>query len=106
MWVAAADSLETLIAAQMLAGGVWGAVFTTGVASALWFGTSGREGLVLGLLFTMLSLATLTRAGLVAGGIKTSPDYIETLYWAPVALWLLGGVTLLGLVFATRKNEP
>lgn len=105
LWVAAADSLETLIAAQMLAGGAWGVVFTTGVSTALGLGTSGREGLVLGLLFTMLSLAALTRAGLVAGGIKASPEYLPVLHSAPGALWFLGSLALLGLVYVTRKKR-
>jgi len=100
-----AGSLPLLIAAQMLAGGAWGVVFMAGISAALNLGTSGREGLVLGLWFTMISLATLTRAGLVAGGVKTSPELLEALQWAPGLFWALGGFILLLLTYRTNTRN-
>ena len=100
-----ADSLGMLIAAQMLAGGAWGIVFTTGVSTALNLGTTGREGLILGLWFTMISVAALTRAGLVAGGLKANAELSVLLPWAPGLLWLLGGLTLLCLAYITGKKN-
>jgi MFS family permease len=104
LWVSQADSLETLIAAQMLAGGAWGIVFMAGISTSLGLGTSGREGLILGLWFSMISLATLTRAGLVAGGVKADPALLDALHWAPGLLWLLGGLSLLALLYASRTR--
>jgi MFS family permease len=103
---AEADSLAMLIAAQMLAGGAWGVVFTTGVGTAVNLGTTGREGLILGTMFSMISLAALTRAGLVAGGLKTNEALSALLPWAPGPLWLLGGLILLGLAYITRGTNP
>jgi len=101
-----ADSLVILIAAQMLAGGAWGVVFSTGVSTALNLGTMGREGLILGSMFSMISLAAFTRVGFVAGGLKTNAELVPLLPWAPGLLWLLGGLVLLGLAYITRGTSP
>jgi len=101
-----ADSLAMLITGQMLAGGAWGVVFTTGVGAAVNFGTEGREGLILGLMFTMISLATFGRAGLVAGGITKSSEHADLLLLLPVPLWLSGGLILLVLAYITRSTKP
>ena len=90
-----APNLEVLLAAQLLAGGAWGAVFTAGVTVALGLGTNGREGLVLGSWFTVLSVGALLRVLLVIDGAKTDPTMAATLRWAPLPLWVLGGATLL-----------
>jgi len=104
MWVGLADSLAMLIAAQMLAGGAWGVVFMAGISAALNLGTSGREGLILGLWFSMISIATLTRAGLVAGGVKADAELLAMLHWAPTLFWLMGGAILLTLGLSTRRR--
>ena len=98
-----ADSLGVLIAAQMLAGGAWGVVFMAGISAALGLGTRGREGLVLGLWFTMLSVATLIRGGLVAGGVQVSPAGAGVLDWLPPLLWLAGGLVLIDLALRARR---
>ena len=76
-----------------------------GISAALNLGTAGREGLILGLWFSMISLATFARAGLVAGGVKTSPELLAVLLWMPGLLWTLGGLTLLGLVYYTTDRH-
>lgn len=100
-----ASSLEILLASQLLSGGAWGVVFTAGITVALGLGTNGREGLVLGSWFTVLSLGALLRVLLVIDGAKTDPTMAAALQWAPVALWVLGGATLLILAGTLRQRR-
>jgi len=100
-----APNLEMLLASQLLAGGAWGAVFTAGITVALGLGTSGREGLVLGSWFTVLSVGALLRVLLVIDGAKTDPTMAATLQWAPLPLWVLGGATLLLLAGVLRAHS-
>jgi MFS family permease len=94
-----APNLELLIGAQMLAGGAWGVLFMAGISASLGLGTHGREGLILGLWFSMLSLATVARAGLVAGGIQQTPELLALSRWMPAVLWAGAGLLLLYLAY-------
>ncbi|MCF7993583.1 MAG: hypothetical protein K9L88_01935 [Chromatiaceae bacterium] len=98
-----APNLEILLASQLITGGAWGIVFTAGIASALGLGSNGREGLVLGSWFTILSVGTLLRVLLVIGGAKTDPTLTTALQWAPLPLWILAGLALLLL---GRRSQP
>lgn len=93
-----APNLGLLIAAQMAAGAAYGLVYVSGWCSALNMGDTGKEGLILGLWFSMNSLAAVIRAGLVAGGAKAWPGFAELIQWVPGAMWLLGAVVLISLV--------
>lgn len=100
-----APSLELLIGGQMLAGGAWGVFFMAGISAALGLGTSGREGLVLGLWFSFLSLATLARAGIVVAGLDKLPSFAPWLTWIPPLAWLSGAVLLLLVLLGHMKNQ-
>jgi hypothetical protein len=99
-----APSLEILLASQLLAGGAWGVVFTAGITLALGLGTNGREGLVLGSWFTILSIGALIRVLLVIEGAITDPAMATTLQWAPFPLWALGALTL-SLLASRRRHR-
>jgi len=101
---ALAPSLGELISAQMLAGGCWGVAFMAGISAALGMGSSGREGLVLGLWFTMVSLASAVRVGLAIGGPKLGPGAAELLPWMPVAAWAAGAAILANLGWRYRPR--
>ncbi len=68
-------------------------------------GTSGREGLVLGLWFSFLSLATLARAGIVVAGLDKLPSFAPWLSWIPPLAWLSGAVLLLLVLLSHMKNQ-
>src|SRR6187399_3623048 len=86
-----AGSLNTLIAAQFVAGAAWGCMLMSAVAAALAIGDSGAEGRVVGLVFSALALATFARMAAVAGGLQKLPEYAPLLHWAPVACWSVAG---------------
>jgi Major Facilitator Superfamily len=92
-----AGGLNTLIAAQFLAGAAWGCMLMSAVSAALAIGQTGAEGKVVGLVFSALALATFARMAAVAGGLQKLPDYAPLLHWAPVACWSVAGAGLLVL---------
>src|ERR1700750_3014923 len=87
-----AGNLNTLIAAQFIAGAAWGCMLMSAISAALALGDSGAEGKVLGLVVSALALG----AG-VAGGLQKIPEYAPLLHWAPVACWSVAGAGLLVL---------
>jgi len=92
-----AGSLNTLIAAQFIAGAAWGCMLMSAISAALALGDSGAEGKVLGLVFSALALGTFARMAAVAGGLQKIPEYAPLLHWAPVACWSVAGTGLLVL---------
>jgi MFS family permease len=98
-----APTLELLIAAQLVAGGAWGNMMMCGFTAAVAAGRSGREGLALGLLFSVLAAATLARIAATAAGLPKLPGYAEFFVQAPVALWLAGAIWLFILALRTRR---
>ena len=92
-----AGNLNTLIAAQFIAGAAWGCMLMSAISAALAIGERGAEGKVLGLVFSALALATFARMAAVAGGLQKLPDYAPLLHWAPVACWSVAGAGLLVL---------
>jgi hypothetical protein len=99
-----AGSLDTLIAAQFVAGAAWGCMLMSAVAAALAIGDSGAEGKVVGLVFSALALATFARMAAVAGGLQKLPEYAPLLQWAPVACWSVAGAGLL-VIAASRARQ-
>jgi hypothetical protein len=99
-----AGSLDTLIAAQFLAGAAWGCMLMSAVSAALAIGQTGAEGKVTGLVFSALALATFARMAAVAGGLQKLPDYAPLLHWAPVACWSVAGAGLLVLAAGRMKQ--
>jgi MFS family permease len=92
-----AGNLNTLIAAQFIAGAAWGCMLMSAISAALALGDSGAEGKVLGLVFSALALGTFARMAAVAGGLQKIPEYAPLLHWAPVACWSVAGAGLLVL---------
>jgi hypothetical protein len=101
-----ADDLNTLVAAQFIAGAAWGCMLMSAIAAALAIGDSGAEGKVTGLVFSALALATFARMAAVAGGLQKLPDYAPLLHWAPVACWSVAGAGLLVIAAARIKASP
>jgi MFS family permease len=101
---AQASTLDLLIAAQLVAGGAWGCVMMALFSAALAYGRSGREGLALGLIFSVLALATLSRMAVVAAQLPRLADYAAILQWAPALLWLVGSV-LVAIILTTSRER-
>lgn len=99
-----AGGLQTLIAAQFIAGAAWGCMLMSAVSAALAIGHTGAEGKVTGLVFSALALATFARMAAVAGGLQKLPDYAPLLHWAPVACWSVAGAGLLVIAAARLQG--
>jgi Major Facilitator Superfamily len=99
-----AGGLNTLIAAQFVAGAAWGCMLMSAISAALAIGDSGAEGKVTGLVFSALALGTFARMAAVAGGLQKLPDYAPLLHWAPVACWSVAGAGLL-VIAAARVQQ-
>jgi hypothetical protein len=98
-----AGDLNTLIAAQFIAGGGWGCVLMSAVSAAIAIGHTGREGKMTGGLFSLLALATFARIAVLAAELNKDPQLAGMLSWAPVAAWAIAGVVLLMLLPKQRK---
>jgi len=102
-----AGNLNTLIAAQFIAGAAWGCMLMSAISAALAIGERGAEGKVLGLVYSALALGTLARMAAVAGGLQKLPDYAPLLHWAPIACWSVAGAGLLVLAaFHVQQGAP
>ncbi|MCW1992660.1 MFS family permease [Bradyrhizobium diazoefficiens] len=101
-----AGSLNTLIAAQFLAGAAWGCMLMSAISAALAIGSTGAEGKVTGLVFSALALGTFARMAAVAGGLQKMPEYAPLLHWAPVACWSVAGAGLLVIAAARLQGAP
>jgi hypothetical protein len=102
---ATATLLETLLAAQVLAGAAWGGMLVATFSSASAFGRTGREGLALGTMFSMLAFATLARIAVTIAGWNRDPDVAAALSVAPVVLWVAGAVVVSTVAWRVRA-EP
>ncbi|MBH5399510.1 MFS transporter [Bradyrhizobium sp. CNPSo 4010] len=100
-----AGNLDTLIAAQFLAGAAWGCMLMSAVSAALAIGSTGAEGKVTGLIFSALALGTFARMAAVAGGLQKMPEYAPLLHWAPVACWSVAGAGLLAIAAARLQGR-
>jgi hypothetical protein len=98
-----APGLGTLVAAQLVAGAAWGAMLVAIFTSAADLGRTGHEGLALGTMFSMLALATLGRIGMAIAEWNKIPAYAPLIAFAPVALWLAGGIV--SLLLARRSTS-
>ncbi len=101
-----APGKATLIAAQFLAGGAWGAASVAVYSAAIGFGRTGREGRFLGALFAMLAIAAFVRIGAVASGIAFDPSVKALLPWLPQTAWLLAALLLACGLRPARAVRP
>src|SRR5258708_33202741 len=99
-----AGNLNTLIAAQFVAGAAWGCMLMSAISAALAMGDSGAEGKVVGLAFSALALGTFARMAAVAGGLQKLPEYAPLLLWAPAACWSVAGAGRL-VIAASRVQQ-
>ena len=101
---ATAARLEILLGAQWLAGAAWGGMLVAIFSSASDFGRTGREGLALGSMFSMLAFATLARIGVTIAGWHRDPDVQAALGVAPVVLWVAGAVVVYMVAWRARAT--
>ena len=95
-----APSLDTLLAAQALAGAGWAVLLCSAFSGALALGQGGREGLMSGALQSTLAAAALLRIGVVA---STTPPPAVVLQWA----WLAAlSFALCAALLLWRQHEP
>lgn len=94
-----APNIELLGALLLLAGSAWGLAFMSGIVSALRLGSSGNEGLTLGVWFSALSGAALLRAILVL-----SETQATQLIWLPPLLWG-GAIALLAVALVVNQRS-
>jgi hypothetical protein len=90
-----ADSLTSLVIAQLVAGAAWGCMLMSAIAAALRIGRTGREGLVSGAMFSALALMALVRIAVIATQYNTDAGVVAVLGWLPIAAWLAAGAALL-----------
>ena len=102
--VAAATNLDTVAAAQLIAGAAWGIAMTSMICAALSFGHAGAEGKVSGLMFSALAVAAAGRIALTATGAASAPDTAQFLPWAPTSAWLLAALVLLCMLASGRAK--
>lgn len=99
-----APGLDGLVAAQVIAGGCWGAVNVGAFSAAIGFGRSSREGAFLGTLFATLAIAAFIRIGAYTGDIESDAAIGKLLAWGPVGGWLLGALLLGATLAAARRR--
>jgi MFS family permease len=100
-----APTLGSLLVAQFLAGGCWGAASAAAYTAAISFGRTGREGRHLGTLFAVLALAAFARIAAYASDLVIEPGIRTVLPWIPEVAWSLAAV-LLVVAARSRRGSP
>lgn len=101
----AAASLNAMVAMQFIAGAAWGCILVSAIAAATALGSqTGHEGTILGLLFSSLALATVTRFAAVVGGLPRDSSYGALLQWTPIVCWALAGLALLAIALSRLRK--
>jgi hypothetical protein len=102
-----ATGLETLVAAQFVAGGAWGTALMGAFTAALAIGRTGREGQVMGMLFSVLALAAFARIYFATMVAPTQPQLTPSLWLVPVVAWSLATLVLAALAAGPgRRARP
>lgn len=102
-----AGTLEIAVAAQFVAGAMWGGILVGAFSAALAIGYTGAEGKVTGLLFSTLAIATFARMAVAAAGILNNATTAPLLHWAPTVCWVAAGIVLLTMLPTLRQaQEP
>lgn len=100
-----APSLESLVAAQFIAGACWGAVNVAAFTAAIGFGRVNREGAFLGCLFATLAIAAFLRIGAYTGDIERHPAIGQALAWGPSWGWLIAALLLLMVLRGMHRTQ-
>ena len=100
LWLAVySTNLNTLIGAQLLAGGTWGVLLMGGIAAAVSIGGKTKSGLLLGSWFSMLALGALIRVLMVMNELPKQTAFATWLEILPALCWILAGLCF----YMTRK---
>ena len=97
-------TLETVVAAQLIAGAAWGCILMSAFAAAAALGHTGAEGKTTGILFSALALATFARMATTAAGALNDPSLAPLLHWAPTVCWAIAGAALVGLALGSMQR--
>lgn len=89
-----APTLTSLLAAEFLAGGCWGAATVAAYSAAVALGRVGREGRFLGTLFAVLAVAVAARITLTGSGLAQGNFFSALQPWLPQTLWLCAALLL------------
>ena len=89
-----ATGLDSMIVMQFVAGAAWGCILMSAFATAIALGSKGAEGTVIGLMFSSIAIATVTRMAAQAGDITKNSAYDSFLQWTPMVCWSLAGVAI------------
>lgn len=89
-----AGTLDTLIAAQLVAGAAWGAAMFGAFGAAITLGHTGREGFSAGGMHSMFALAALLRILVVATQLSQEAGVQQAAAYAPVLCWGLAALLL------------
>lgn len=103
-YVQGAPTLEALVAAQLVAGAAWAVALCAAFTAAMEAGRPGREGMVMGVLFSMLAMAALGRLASVSSGFNAQPGFNHV----PAVAWLATALVAGGLAFTrgARRGSP
>jgi len=93
-----AATFEALVAAQLVAGAAWAIALCAAFTAAIEIGRSGREGLVTGVLFSVLAMAALARLAATSSGLSAQMSFANV----PAAAWLVAAAVAAILVLRTR----
>jgi hypothetical protein len=94
-----------MIGAQLMAGAAWGCVMMSAVTAALAIGSTGAEGRTVGLMFSLLALATFARVGALAIGLPADPAWTVILQWLPSVAWAAAGAMVLYLAITQWRDR-
>jgi len=98
-----AASIETLVAANLVAGAAWSVALMAAFTAALEVGRSGREGLVTGMLFSVLAGAALARIFTTWMGFPANPGFAGVLGDLPFGAW--AAASLIIAILAMKQGR-
>lgn len=98
---AAAGSLQAVLVAQCVAGGLWGVLFGAMMRAALDAGHVGHEGAFTGLVFAVVAIAAFIRIATVYSGAVKAAPLAGWLPWMPAVAWSMAALLLAALVLAS-----
>lgn len=98
-----AASVEALVAANLVAGAAWSVALMAAFTAALEAGRPGREGLVTGVLFSVLAGAALARIFAAWMGFAANPGLAGVLRDLPFGAW--AAASLLIAILAMKRDR-
>ena len=98
-----ATDLQMLSVMQVLGGAAWSVVLMSAFTAAIETGHVGREGLVTGLLFSMLAAAAFLRISTAVVDVGTKAEIATWLPYAPLFAWT--GASFVAAWLATRLKS-